>query len=145
MKKLFLSILVICSLLVGNAYAEKLNLSCSFISIYYQNSKDGELGITAKADEHSWGEFTANFTLNKDQSGVIGFQTNMPLIDFEGDLKIDETNGQYFFTEDHDKDTYETISLNRYDGTLVHSTLKKNDKGYVHSSKYSCETATQKF
>ena len=144
MKK-FLYLIFFSLLLSINAYAEKLNLSCSFISIYYQNSKDGELGITAKADEHSWGEFTAYFTLNKDQSGVIGFQTNMPLIDFEGDLKIDETNGQYFFTEDHDKDIYETISLNRYDGTLVHSTLKKNDKGYVHSSKYSCETATQKF
>ena len=132
-------------LLSGNAYAEKLKLSCSFISIYYQDTKDGDLGITAKADEHSWGNFTAYFTMNKDQSGVTGFQTNMPLINFEGDLKINETDGQYFFTDDHDKDHYETISLNRYDGTLVHSSLNKSDKGYVHSEKYSCETATQKF
>ena len=145
MKKL-LGILVLGLLFSGNAYAEKIRITCSFEKSFYMNFKSKEFGKTYRQADLSDVYEDFYFEVEYENKTLKNFNSNYGVSKDRKlkDFKIEDAYFLLTFNTDS-YGIYETIFIDRYNGSFKHSTKSEKDSGYELTNYYKCQNATKKF
>ena len=157
MKKLFLSILVICSLLSGNAYAKDVNLHCMHVTSY--NFYDTKVVTITRDDIINSGigsSIDRTFIINARTKKILRQKYDgefVPINENQENFDIVWSDYNIVWTFEYSKDdTLHKRNLNRSSGELVEevffgdkSLFKKETGLHSQKAKYKCQLSEKLF